>query len=557
MQTWASLLNEKNLMKTATRIAAFERVAGTLAEEEAFTYIEQTLSRYGAKTVRISHPAFISMPVSATLTVAGQSFFCRTHSHAANTEGVRAPLVALDKATMTRKDCEGKIVMIQGRAEREQLIKAGQLGALGVICIAGDVICESSVTPVWGSPDHEELDSTPKTPVVSIDTASSKKLHKLLIDGSDETIITAKIEHGWRDIPLLIAEIAGPVPTENFVMFSGHVDSWYYGATDNGTANAVMMEVCRIAVEQKSSLQRNVRIVFFSGHSQGRYAGSAWYSDNFWEDIEENCMASINADVLGGVGASELSSASMPELRELVSSQVTALTGNTYKPLRYGRFADQSFWGAGVSCALASFSKQPPRKDTDTYPIGGNPALGWWWHTPEDTLDKIDFANFVRDAKIFASVIEQLAVSKVIPLQLSAAAREAEENLLVWQEKAGNLFDISLPLSRARALQEKLKALEARTGRVNPKAHNRLLRKLSRILVRINYTRGNDFKNDLALVQPPMPALRALTELEEADDFTRKAIFVALTRGRTYVAFMLKQALKVVETFEAVETRDS
>ena len=31
-------------------------------------------------------------------------------------------------------------------------------------------------------------------------------------------------------------------------------------------------------------------------------------------------------------------------------------------------------------------------------------ALGWWWHTPHDLLDKIDEANLVRDTRVLMQV---------------------------------------------------------------------------------------------------------------------------------------------------------
>ncbi len=46
---------------------------------------------------------------------------------------------------------------------------------------------------------------------------------------------TTIVDTSWRKIPLLIAK--APVDTDRFCMFyRGHVDSWYYGAIDNGTA---------------------------------------------------------------------------------------------------------------------------------------------------------------------------------------------------------------------------------------------------------------------------------------------------------------------------------
>ena len=57
--------------------------------------------------------------------------------------------------------------------------------------------------------------------------------------------LTTRVRTGWMPIPHLVGELAGR-QEDRFVLFSGHVDSWHYGAMDNGTANATMLEVARL-----------------------------------------------------------------------------------------------------------------------------------------------------------------------------------------------------------------------------------------------------------------------------------------------------------------------
>ena len=71
---------------------------------------------------------------------------------------------------------------------------------------------------------------------------------------------TTIVDTSWRKIPLLIADLKAPVDTDQFCMFTGHVDSWYYGAIDNGTANAAQMEVARLVSAHQKELKRNFRI---------------------------------------------------------------------------------------------------------------------------------------------------------------------------------------------------------------------------------------------------------------------------------------------------------
>ena len=128
--------------------------------------------------------------------------------------------------------------------------------------------------------------------------------------------ITTEVDTGWRNIPLLIGDIKAPENCNQFVQLTGHCDSWYYGAIDNGTSNSLQVEIARIAKEHQAELKRNFRVVFYSGHSHGRYAGSAWYADNFFEDLRANCIANINTDSAGCRGADDIiHSIVMPEAK--------------------------------------------------------------------------------------------------------------------------------------------------------------------------------------------------------------------------------------------------
>ena len=79
----------------------------------------------------------------------------------------------------------------------------------------------------------------------------------------------------------------------------GHYDSWDVGVGDNATGDATMLEIARLLQENKSKLNRSVKIVWWPGHSTGRYAGSTWYADNFGIELSNNCVAQINCDSPG------------------------------------------------------------------------------------------------------------------------------------------------------------------------------------------------------------------------------------------------------------------
>jgi hypothetical protein len=55
-----------------------------------------------------------------------------------------------------------------------------------------------------------------------------------------EVHLTTRVDTRWREIPTLTAQVDGSVEPEKFVLFSGHLDSWYHGAMDDGTASATI-----------------------------------------------------------------------------------------------------------------------------------------------------------------------------------------------------------------------------------------------------------------------------------------------------------------------------
>ena len=154
---------------------------------------------------------------------------------------------------------------------------------------------------------------------------------------------------------------------------------------DNGAANATMLEVARLTARERTEWRRGLRLCFWSGHSHGRYSGSTWYADQNWDELERRCAVHVNVDSTGGVGAVVLkNAAAAPELVALAGDAIGEQAGSEYAGKRMSRSSDQSFWGIGIPAMFGALSEQPPA------PVKMRNALGWWWHTPHDLLDKID-----------------------------------------------------------------------------------------------------------------------------------------------------------------------
>src|SRR5262249_62170895 len=84
------------------------------------------------------------------------------------------------------------------------------------------------------------------------------------------------------------------------------------------------------------------------------------------------------------------------------------------------------FWGAGVPSAFMSLSGLP-KQDTELSRamerLVGTAGFPWWWHTREDTVDKIDRDVLVLDTRVYVAAALRLLNAPVLPLDYGRVAR--------------------------------------------------------------------------------------------------------------------------------------
>ena len=179
----------------------------------------------------------------------------------------------------------------------------------------------------------------------------------------------------------------------------------------------------------RAAFRRGSGICFWSGHSHGRYAGSTWYADTHWDELNRRCVAHVNVDSTGGVGASMLADA--PRLGGVAAARPRGGAGaGRAGPggRRMSRAGDQSFWGIGLPAMYMTMSEQPADGQVDAMASSlargrKSAGLGWWWHTPHDTLDKIDPANLVRDTRVYRAYAVAAADRRSAAARLSPDRR--------------------------------------------------------------------------------------------------------------------------------------
>jgi hypothetical protein len=538
-------VDSARMMRHLTEIAQYVKLSGTKEEATSLAHIREAMDSYGYTTSWIEHDAFISLPGKASVVADGRALTAITHSmsQSSPTGGTTGRLVHVGEGTeadFANQDVTGCIVLAEGIATPAVSLRASRAGAVGQLHISPhEHRHEMCISPVWGSPSDETMANMPTTVVCTVSEADGVALREALGRGEAPAVtLHAEVDTGWRTTPILVAELqADPTADdEPFVLFSGHHDTWYFGVMDNGTANITMMEVARLCAQSRARWRRGLRLCFWSGHSHGRYSSSAWYADTHWDELERRCVAHVNIDSVGAKGASILSEApTATELRGLAAEVIAKQSGQSLKAKRIGRGGDESFWGIGIPAMFMAFSEQVPGN------VKMRHALGWWWHTPGDLLDKIDPENLARDARIYQEILDRLLTDEVLPLDQAAQLASLRAELRRLDGTAAHGVPLGELEAGAAAIAEALAQARAAWG---PDRLNAALVRLCRALVPLDYTRGDRFVHDAALPLPAWPVLDPLRRLAAAKPGTDEAKLLAVSarRARNRVAYALREA---------------
>ena len=564
------------LMAFTAQVAAEVRLSGSPEELRALQRAEAQLAEWGFRTRLLHHDGYISLPGAAHLEIDGLGALrCITHAFAVSTapDGLSGEIVDVGvgaEEDWAKPKVRGRIALVDGLATPEMARRANAAGSIGQIFVNDEHLHEMILSPVWGSPTLEQLHLYPRTPAVSITQHDGTRLRAELADGPRTAHITAMVETGWHTLPLLEAHLPGTEESGNFVLFAGHIDSWHYGAMDNGSANATMLHVARLLADRQQQLRRGLRVCFWSGHSHGRYAGSAWYVDHHWHELRQHCAAYVFIDSVGGKGATMLSEGyCMAETCNLGKAVIERYGGQQYNGARVGRSGDESLVGVGVPSLLMTVSEQPPTAGATgaASVIGGRSGgLGWWWHTPDDTLDKLDPDFLARDARLYAATLFRLCAEPILPFDYAAAATELDNFVADYQQLADGRFDLSLAHERtqalrseATALQDALEVLRRRLAEqvadsTTLAAINQALMALGRATIPLNYTAAGPFGHDPALGMPSLPLLADVRRLAATapDSDEARFINVALQRNLNQLVYGLDAAVEAVAHARAV-----
>lgn len=574
-----SNVSEKRTWEHVEFFNTLVRKSGSPEDFEAVDYIEKYLKSKGVSVEVHEFMSLISHPISAKLeytTDDGEvkTFASKTRAFSAKTPegGVEGELIYVETAIpgsgvtdglvndMTAGDefagldVKGKIILTE-RGGPDSIMYAQKHGALGLVHLWSspeDAIHEMIATPVWGTPVPDTAHLIPNIYVMSVKNEDGLYLKEQCQKGKTTVKIETITDTKWRKLKLPVATIKGTEEPEKFVLIGGHLDSWHVGITDNATGNAACMEMAEIFNDNKDKLKRTVKIAWWPGHSYGRYAGSTWFSDNFWMDINRNCLAYINVDSPGCKGATDYSVLTgMAETESLIQEVTKKVVGQTPRIERPTRCADQSFWGEGVTSLYLLLAYLPPKERAD---VGGS-AGGWWWHTEYDTIDKGDSGLLYQDTKLYALSALRLMNSPILPLSLSGIAEEISNTLKRYTNVGKEYFDFSVVNDLSSKLLQLAKDFDSSIsehiskGDYNgAKCINETILKVLRELIPVTFTTNGLFYQDLAIPRPPIPGLYDILSIKEIkkDEDAYGFTLTRLVRERNRLAHSLDNSVKIL-----------
>ncbi len=557
-----------SLSRHARAIVQHERPSGSPGENAAIDYIVETLRAAGVPVQVHAFQAYASDPVSARVEVVGSGYSPEaiTMSYSGAARNLEAPLVdvgtlrdlpRLEVGTGERlvltgdapgrmlrngADVRGAIAMVTGQPRNVPTVVLAALGAVGAIFVNPEErLNDLIVTSTWGTPSLRNQHRLPTLPTAQITKSAGDELRKQLANGPVQVRLTTGMSTGWKEQRIAVARIPAATPDAPFVLFGGHIDGWYHGGTDEGASNAAMVELARAFHRHRDQLRRGLVVAWWPGHSNGRYAGSTWFADHFFDDLRSRGVGYLNIDGLGQMGAKRFSASTTSSLAGLASRVVRNQEGAEIDPGRPGRNSDQSFNGIGLP--LLQLSHTRLAED------GGY----WWWHTPEDTYDKIDFEVLKGDTDLYVAALSELLAAPTLPLDLVAEVEALGEIIAQRAQASRGRFDLEAAARRQQELLRIVRRVQQNLG-ASPTADVDLaLIRILRPLHRVLYSPSSPFHPDPGVNNSLLPGLSPVDILAAEDPASHRYGFAyaTLVRERNRLLEALADAIRAASELDA------
>jgi len=551
------------------------RLAGSANGKRMAEYSAAALTKVGVSARVHEMPGLVSFPEKGEMRVLAPmelAIEANTLGHSVPTlpDGISGELMDVASGAFGEyegRDATGKITLSElsyhpARHEKQRI--SALMGATGCVMMnwghpENTAVPFGSVKPVWGNPTPDTFKNEMATlPCIGIARTAGLELREMLKAGPVRVWFRANVENGWRPVQITIGEVKGR--SDDFVVVGGHQDSWPGPqATDNAAGNACILELARVFNQHSDRLRRGLVCGFWTGHETGTMIGSAWYVERNWDRLREHAVAYLQIDQPACAGTTRWSSASNVELKRFHQGVEKRILGSRpYAWRRATKTGDSSFFGLGVPmlAAQGAYTEEELKKTALA-------NLGWWHHSVENTIDKLDFPFMADHLRLYAAYLWELCTAVVLPFEYVSVADQFIERLDQLKVGAEGI-GLQGAADCARAFKASAERLDAvandwrgryAAGKTKDEAAaeilNACMKRLSRALVPLASTSKGTYGHDPYGYTPQGTMIPSLFEvpryakLKDGED--RWMLETQLVRERNRVADSLDDCRRLID----------
>ncbi len=555
------------------------RKSGQGIDLAAGTYVVDTLASYGLDAKLQEFDTYDS-DIGTSLLALGDadgividSLPC-LHVEPTPADGMTAELIDVGPGGLSDydgKDVRGKIVLAEvsyAPATPEKARIAASKGAVGIVLMNwgkddSRFIPWRALKAVWGNPTPESWNDIPRICGVSISRADGIMLRGKMQAGPVSLHVKLTASRVWRTLSQPLAWLHAPETAperDQFVVVSGHIDSWDPGVTDNITGMSVMMEIARLLASRRETLRRSVVFCFWNGHEVAEAAGSTYFVDTHWEWLNRDAVAYVNIDSVGMRGTTEFHINSCPELGRFSQELSEAVFAETLpqKVTMLRRVGDQSFFGVGVSAMTGRHSYA-----ADVVKEQNGATLGWYNHTSFDTIDVMDPDALEADLDWCSRTVHALVTLPVLPQRFGPRLAEMQQrfSMVVGEGKAdpaalSRIVEEIAGLQGGIAWFDGFLDQDVMDERLRQRA-NRVILRLSRLLTFLTTSAVGRYGQDsygVSTLAQPVPLLACVEDYRMATAGSLEARLLAtkLMRLRHSVTDAIESARALLEDFRII-----
>ncbi|MDL2294381.1 M28 family peptidase [Ruminococcaceae bacterium OttesenSCG-928-D13] len=547
------------------------RIAGSEDERKGAAWVVGQMKQAGLEVRDDVFSAYNSFPKTSKLELLAphhELIDSLPYAHIRSTppEGAEFELLYLGNGSVQDYDgldAAGKLVLVEvsyAPPVPEKARIAKQMGAAGIICMnwGNDerVICNRGLKAVWGNPTEETVGNMPDIVGLGVTRTDGLRLKELCQSGAGVRVrATSVAEHAWSPVHQPLGILRGNGKSDQFILVGSHLDAWYPGVTCNATGNATALELCRILARHRDQPDRDIWFCFWTGHEIAEAAGSTWLVDNYWDELNESCVAYVNIDSTGMREATLYEIKASDELYDYTHGIAREVLTEDIRMMALPKIGDQSFFGIGVpsTAQRMSFTEEYIKR-------GHGVTLGWWNHTDQDSFDKYSPENIEKDLKVLLRLLAGMAGEAVVPYRFERFFSTMGERLAQAIESGQGCMDLAPLRAAFEKTRDAVLGLQARAGEIQTdrqrQSYNRFLLSVSRRLSNVFKTYAGKYQQDsygYGKLSRPVPLLADLDRLPalEPDSLEYGMVETQLVKNRNRISDGLYAARELAELYTA------